>query len=148
MNYTVNLGSNIIEDCNAVLVVEDLEVFRFRERSGDGQLVVDFDIRNEKGEKLAVIAKNNVVFAAEGFRMRNLPTESFVEDAAGKIYARVKEVSSGLLSVEGEFCVNGFSVSITPEKLVAGGLTMKGNSIRGFGKAINLKKGSFAIGSR
>ena len=147
MNYTVNLGSNIIEDCNAALIVEDLVVFRFRERDGDGQLVVDFDIRNEKGERLAVIAKNNVVFAAPGFRILNLPSESLVEDSAGKIFARVKETALGLLSIEGEFCVKGFSVSITPTKLVAGGLAMIGNRICGFGKAISLKKGSLAIGS-
>ena len=148
MNYTVNLGSNIIADCLAALVIEDIEVFRFRERSGDGQLVVDFDIRNNAGEKLVVIAKNNTVFAAPGFCVKNLSAESFVEDGTGKLYARVKEISPGLLSVEGEFCVEGFAVSITSAKLVAGGITMSGNRISGFGKAICLKKGSAAIGSR
>ena len=44
--------------------------------------------------------------------------------------------------------VEGFAVSITSAKLVAGGITMSGNRISGFGKAICLKKGSAAIGSR
>ena len=148
MNYTVNLGSNIIEGCAAVLVIEDVEVFRFRERTGDGQLVVDFDIRDPDGEKLIVVAKNNVVFAAKGFVTQNLASESRVEDASGKVYARVKEVAAGVISIEGQFCVKGYTISITPQQLVAGGVTMVGNHIKGFGKAIWLKSGSFAIGSR
>lgn len=41
----VNLGSNIITDCEAVLVVNGSEVFRLRERDSDGRLICDFDVR-------------------------------------------------------------------------------------------------------
>lgn len=52
MNYTILLGTNVIKDCQAVLIIDGVEVFRLRDRAGDGQLVVDFEIRNQKNEKL------------------------------------------------------------------------------------------------
>jgi hypothetical protein len=148
MKSTVILGTNIIADCDSALVVGDVEVFRLRERTGDGQLVVDFDIRNEKDEKLVVVAKNNVVHAAKGYSVLNLPSRSSVRDETGKQIVDVKEISTGTISIIGDFWIKGFHVSITDEHLVAGSITMKGNKISGFGKAILLKRGAFMIGSR
>ncbi len=43
--------------------------------------------------------------------------------------------------------MNAYHVEVTDKMLRAGGVTLKGNKIEGFGKAIVLKKGSFAIGT-
>jgi hypothetical protein len=148
MKSTIILGTNIIADSDSALVVDDVEVFRLRERSGDGQLVVDFDIRNEKGEKLVVIAKNNIVHAAKGYSATHKPSESIVLDPSGQVIAKVTEIDSGTIGIIGDFWIKGFHVSITDEQLVAGPVTMKGNKVAGFGKAIWLKPGAFMIGAR
>jgi hypothetical protein len=49
-SYTIILGSNEIGYCDAALVVEGEEVFRVREEE-NGQLLVERDIKNEKGEQ-------------------------------------------------------------------------------------------------
>ena len=148
MSYTVNLGSNQITNCDAVLEIDGLEVFRLRERIGDGQLVVDFDIRDAANNRLATIAKSNVVHAAAGYIVKNLAKESRVEDASGKTVARVVEQSTGVISIEGEFWVNGKNVSITPLEAVIGGCTIRGSKISGFGKAISVSTNGFSIGCR
>ena len=142
----VLLGSNVIEDCDAALVVNGAEVFRLRERMGDGRLVCDFDVRDKSGNRLARVAKNNVVYAAQGYKVQNLPSESFVADADGKVIARVQEVSPDTIKITGEFWIEGHHVLITDDSLVSGGVTMSGNVISGSGKAIAISPNSVMIG--
>ncbi len=143
----VNLGSNIINNCDAALVVNSVEVFRFRERSSDGRLVCDFDIRDKNGDRIAKIAKDRVAFVADGFKMHDLPKECYVEDSNGNIFARAKETGHDELTITGDFWINGHHVIITEDKLVSGGITMSGNIISGFGKAISIGPNNFAIGT-
>ena len=70
---TLYLGDNEITDCQQALVVEGTEVFRLRDRTHDDQLVVDFDVRNQAGARLAKIAKNHVVYIAEHVESRSRP---------------------------------------------------------------------------
>jgi hypothetical protein len=85
----VILGSNIIENCDAALIVNETEVFRLRSRYKDGRLVCDFDLRDKNGTRIAKISKNNVVYAAEGYKVHNFPRESYIQDSNGNILARV-----------------------------------------------------------
>jgi len=143
----VNLGSNIINDCDAALIVNGTEVFRLRERASDGRLICDFDLRNENGDRIAKIAKDRVVHAAEGYRMHDLPKECYVEDQNGKVVARVQETGHDEITVTGDFWIEGHHVLITNDALVSGGVTMSGNIINGFGKAISIDPNSFSIGT-
>ncbi len=143
----VNLGSNIINDCDAALIVNGTEVFRLRERASDGRLICDFDLRNENGDRIAKIAKDRVVHAAEGYRMHDLPKECYVEDQNGKVVARVQETGYDEITVTGDFWIEGHHVLITNDALVSGGVTMSGNIINGFGKAISIDPNSFSIGT-
>ncbi len=147
MPQTVLLGSNRIVDCDSALVVEGAEVFRLRERGKDGHLVVDFDLRDASGTRIAKIAKNYVAHAAPGYEFSNRKGISeVIETATGQVVARVEERGPDTIAVTGTFNVKGYTVQITSDSLVAGGVTMDGNEIRGFGKAIELKRGSFGIG--
>lgn len=143
----VNLGSNIINDCDAALVVNGIEVFRLRERSSDGRLICDFDLRKEKGDRIAKIAKNRVTYAADGYEMHDLPKECHVKDPKGKIVARVQETGHDEITITGDFWIDGHHVVISDSSLVSGGITMSGNVISGFGKAISIKPNSFSIGT-
>ena len=143
----VYLGNNLIRNCEAVLIVERVEVFRLRERSGDAQLVVDFDVRDKDGNKIAKIAKNNVVFVAEGYEKVNGPKESFVRNIkTGEIIAKAEELSDTSIRIIGDFWIDGFHVSISNDALVFNSITLAGNRINGFKKGIVLDSKSMGIG--
>jgi len=143
----VNIGSNIINDCDAALVVNGVEVFRFRERNSDDRLVCDFDIRDKNGKRIAKIAKDRVVHVANGFKMHDLPKECYVEDSSGNLAVHVKETGHDELTIIGNFWIDGHHVVITKDSLVSGGMTMSGNIISGFGKAISISPNNFTIGT-
>ena len=143
----VNLGGNTIIDCAAALVINGSEVFRLRQRESDGRLICDFDIHGKDDGRIAKIAKNNIVYAAEGYRVHNLPRESYVQGPDGSPVARVREVANDEIAITGVFWVKGHQVVITETSLVSGGITMSGNVIKGFGKAISINPGSFSIGA-
>ncbi len=145
---TILLGNNTITNCEAALVVNGVEVLRIRERSGDGQLVVDFDVRAEDGTRLAKVAKNNVVHAAPGYKVVHAPSESYVvQPDTDTVIAKVEELSSGTIRITGEFWIDGYHVSITPGKLVAGTTTISGTTVDGFRRALVLRPGAVGIGS-
>lgn len=142
----VNLGSNIIENCDAALVVNGTEVFRLRHRNSDGRLICDLDVRDKNGTRIAKVAKNNVMYAADGYEVHHLPRESYIQDSVGNILARVQEIGNDEIKITGEFWVDGHQVLISDDALVSGGITMSGNTVRGFGKAISIEPNSFSIG--
>jgi len=142
----VFLGTNEIRDCQAALVVNGVEVFRLRQRGDDGRLSVDFDVRDASGKRLAKVAKNNVVHAAQGYSVKHGAHESAVLGPDGTTIARVQELTEDALRITGEFWIEGHHVSIADDALVSGGITLSGNLIIGFGAAIKLDPGSFVIG--
>jgi hypothetical protein len=111
-------------------------------------LVCDFDIRDKNGNRIAKVAKNNVVYAADGYEVHHLPRESYIQDSNGNILARVQEIGEDEIRITGEFWVDGHRVLISDDTLVSGGITMAGNTIRGFGKAISIEPNSFSIGTK
>ena len=146
MYANLYLGTNLIKNCDAALIVNGVEVFRLRERTGDGRFVVDFDLRDSEGNRIAKIAKNNVVFAAEGFERVNEASRSFVRDTrSGHIAAMVEELQDGSVKVTGDFWIDGFHVAITQDDLIAGGFAMDHVAIDGFHKAIVLTPGQVNI---
>ena len=142
----VILGNNTIENCDAALVVNGTEVFRLRSRDSDGTLICDFDVRDRDGARIAKIAKNNVVYKANGCEVHNLPKESYIQDANGKVLARVQEIGIYEIRITGEFWVDGHHVLISDDALVSDGFILSGNTISGFGKAISIEPNSFSIG--
>jgi hypothetical protein len=142
----VNLGSNIIDNCDAALVVNGTEVFWLRNRESDGRLISDFDVRDKSGNRIAKVSKNNVVYNAEGYEVHHLPRESFIRDSKGRILIRVQEIGIDEIRISGEFWIDGYQVLITDNSLISGGITMSGNIVRGFGKAISIEPNRFSIG--
>jgi len=144
----MDLGSNIIHNCDAALVVNGVEVFRLRERSGDGQLVADFDVRDEQGDLIAKVAKNNVVYGRPGMRVNHGPKFTEVLDpTTGTTYARAEEVSTNTIRITGTFTIDGYTIVATQAALKIGGITMSGNIIQGSRRAIVLQQGNFSIGA-
>jgi hypothetical protein len=147
VSWTVLLGNNRIIDCDAALVVEDVEVFRLREHDRDGNLVVDFDVRAADGTLIAKIARNYVAHVADGYEYRNQkPVAEVIETETGLVVARVAQQGSDTVAITGTFHVNGYPVLIVPDRLVADGVELSGSEIRGYGKAVVLRRGFIGIG--
>jgi len=144
----VILGDNIILDCDAALFVNGTEVFRLRKRESDGRLMCDFDVRNKNGARIAKVANNNVVYAAEGYEVHQLPGESNIQDTDGQFLARVRETSHDEIRITGEYWVDGLQVLISDDGLRSGGNLLSGNTVMGFGKAISIESNSLSIGIR
>jgi hypothetical protein len=144
---TLILGDNEIADCDAALVMDGEEVFRLRERSHDGQLVVDFDLRDHDDARLARIAKSHVVYCAPGVQPRSRPGRyEVVRINGGDSLAVVEGLSPTSVRVTGTFFVRGWKVESTTNGVRLGGMLLTRNRIQGCGKAIELRRGSMAIG--
>jgi hypothetical protein len=144
---TLILGDNEIIDCDAALFVEGEEVLRLRDRLTDGQLVVDFDLRAANGTRIAKISKSYNAHVVEGYEHRRGPNwAEVVERSTGRIVARVDAPSLDAVRMVGTFYVRGYNVVIAWDGLVAGGNIISGNTIKGFNRAIALRRGSVMIG--
>jgi hypothetical protein len=53
MTTDVYLGSNPIRNCTAAPVANGVKVFRLRKRTEVGRLIVDFDVRDQKGNRIS-----------------------------------------------------------------------------------------------
>lgn len=147
MPYTLVLGDNEVANCDAAIVVEGVEVFRLRDRERDGKLIVDFDLREPDGKRIAKIAKNYVASAAEGYEHQNRTGISeVVETETGRAVARVEELAPRRVKVTGTFCVEGLTVQITDTGILLGTNRISGCRITGFGKAIQFDRKHLAIG--
>ena len=143
----IDLGSNKIIDCDAVLFVNGQEVFRLRSRDSDGRLVCDFDLRSEDGERIAKIAKNHIIVKGkDGFSYYTGEMESPVKDSNGNMIARVQEIGLEHIAITGDFWIDGLHVRITDDALEIGGNLFVGNTISGFRKAIVIEKTGLGIG--
>jgi hypothetical protein len=71
--YTLTLGNNDISNCDAALVIEGEEIFRVRD--DQGILLVDCDVLNDKGERMAKIVRNTPIVVSDGFRAHIKPGE-------------------------------------------------------------------------
>ncbi len=143
----VLLGNNAIDNCDAAVVVNGIEVFRLRERAADERLVCDFDVRDKAGRLLAQVAKNSVVMAAQGYKVENSARESSVIGPSGRVIARVEEVERNTVKITGEFWIGSYHVVITDQALTLGGCTLSGRTFSACGKAIILGPGSATVGN-
>ncbi len=147
MAETLLLGNNRIVDCDAALVVEGVEVFRLRERAHDGQLVVDFDLRDQTDERLATIAKNHVVHVSPSLEVKSQPgLYQVLNPQSGEVLASVEEITAGTVKVTGTFWIKGFCISVGEDETKIGGITFSRNTIQGFKTAIQVGRGTFGIG--
>jgi hypothetical protein len=148
-SYTMILGTNEIAYCDAALVIEDEEVFRVREEE-NGELLIDCDLRNHLGERIAKIVRNTPVFVDDGYEAKirpNAPSE-VIHKESGKIIARIARVGRRTISVTGPFFVKGCFVYATEDGLSIRppGANIVRNRITGWGTAVKADKTSTRIG--
>lgn len=148
---TMILGDNEIRNCEQALILEGEEVFRLRERENDGQLVVDFAVRDENGQMLAKIFKNHVMHRAPHLEIRSQPGRyEVVRTETGSSVAMVEEVSPVAVRVTGTFCVKGCKVEITTAgiRISPGGNLISKNMVDGHEVATRLDRNTVVLGGR
>lgn len=101
------LGTNQISNCGAALVIDGVDVFRLRSSETDNQILVDFDIYGQDRTRLARVAKNQVVYAAEGYATSATSSSCEVTGPSGEVLARVEKVAPGWLKINGIFWSHG-----------------------------------------
>jgi hypothetical protein len=146
-SYTMILGGNEIAHVDAALVLEDEEVFRVREDDA-GRLLIDCDLKDQQGQRIARIAKNTPVFVAEGYRAKIIPGEpsEVIRVADQQVVSRIERLGPHKISVTGTFNVDGLFVSATPHGIYISNAVIRSNTISGFGTGIWLQKNSLTIG--
>lgn len=145
---TLILGGNTIENCKPALVVGDREVFRLQPKTGDGHLVVDFDLCDAAGKPVATIVKNAVVKALPGVVVKHGPAFSEVVGADGAVIGRADEVGSGSVRVSGRFGAAGAIVHAKADVLeLPGSGTMRGCTFTASGVAVSIDgRGAISLG--
>ena len=145
-SVTILLGSNVIHNCQSVLIVNDKEVFRLREGQSNHQLLCDFDVHREDGQRIAKIAKNQVVYAAPGYTYHATPNRAEVIDGNGNAVASVDRIDATTLKIKGAFHVDGYTATITDDAIEASNFHSSGSYFDGLGTAISIGPGQILIG--
>jgi len=135
-----------VVDCQAALVVDGAEVFRLRDRDRDGKLIVDFDIREPGGQRIAEVSKNYVANAGPAHEYRNRTgMAEIVERATGRRVVRVQELGLRHVRVLGTLWIGNLRVDIGESAIVVGDSSMSDIVMRGGGTAVTI--GRSGIGS-
>jgi len=145
--YTVILGNTEITNCDAALVLEGEEVFRIREEE-NGALMIDCDIRDQEGNRIAKIAQSSVVFTADGFRAQLAPGQpaEVIRKATGEVMAKIERLGQRKIKVAGSFWVDGIGVVAKRDGLFVGPTLISKNTFRGWGTPIKLGRGQAGLG--
>ena len=146
-SYTMILGGNEITHVDAALVLENEEVCRVREDDA-GRLLIDCDLKDKQGQRIAKIAKNTPVFVADGYRASIIPGEpsEVIRTVDEQVVSRIERLGPRKISVTGTFNVGGVFIAATPHGIYTSNGVIRGNTISGFGTGIWLQKNDLIIG--
>jgi hypothetical protein len=147
----IKLGSNSVSDSSGVIVIDGAEVVGL-ELGTDGRPLLHVDVYGPGGKHIAKLWRNSWVFGnREDFVMtRTADHVSMTEKATGRVIvdARLAQHGKPTVAVTAAdlYGPKGLHVNIDADgTLHAGGVSLSGNTINGFGKAIVV--GSTGIGS-
>lgn len=135
---TINLGTNKFINCGTALLLRGEEVFHLREGENTDQLLVDFDLYNQKDERLLRVKKNQVVHAAPGYAVRVEAKKVTVTDEQGVVVATAEQTDLDTVSVTGTFWRHGVCCVITSSELKCGGLTTRNGTSTNCGAGISI----------
>ena len=138
--FAVRLGGNTYINTPNLIVYKGTPVFRIR-RSDDGTLGIDFDVFDEKGQRVATFAKGVVVQGDEAnYKIDSgHETYSVTERSSSRVVARVQRrgVQGAELDVHVHmYLPNGFLLDAGPQATNLGGATLIGNVFKNCGAGI------------
>ncbi len=147
-NFRVKVGGNTFVNARNLILYKDECLFTIK-RTEDGFIGIDFDVFDEKGERLATIRRGNVVQGNTDDYIINHPLDRYfvVEKATGKTICDVRRRSK---SPDAELEVSvrlytrdGFLIDVSPNGTNLKGVHFSGNTFNNVetGIAINSSPG-------
>ena len=147
----VRLGSNTVRDTTGVIEVDGVELVGL-ELGNDGKALLDLEIYNARGERLAKLRKNEwVVGDKQQFTLlRTADHVSMTDKTSGRLILdallSTKSINVAAADLYGP---SGSHVRVRADGVLeAGGNYFAGNTISGFGKAIVVGSTGISIGQR
>ena len=131
-NFKIKIGGNYFINCKSLISFNNQPVFRrIERRDTDGRLGLDFDVYDDKGQKIATIRRGNVVQGdTQAYEMKHLADcDKVIEKTTGRIIAEInKKPSDADIAVSvNMYLQNGFLLEVTPDSINVGSSQMIGN---------------------
>ena len=152
-NFKIKLGGNYFINCESLISYDNQPVFRrIERRDTDGKLGLDFDVYDDKGQKIATIRRGNVVQGnTSAYEIKHLANcDKVIEKSTERIIVEInKQVPDADIAVSVHmYLPNGFLLEATPDRINVGTLTMKGSTVSNckIGIAIGRSTGGAGIG--
>jgi len=126
-NFTVKIGSNYYTNTPNIIVYKGDNLFTIKRSESSDVLGIDFDINNEKGEKIAVVKQGRIYSGDAGLYERTITQDQYVlkEKKSGRVICDIKKntlVDKAELEVNVSlYTKDGFLINATPEKTNIGG---------------------------
>jgi hypothetical protein len=145
----VRLGSNVVSDTTGVIQVDGKEIVGL-EQGRDGKALLDIDVWSSTGEHLAKLVKNSWVFGdrSKFDFVRTADHVNMSEKANGRVILDAALQQSAVdIAAADLYGPKGFHVYLDGDgTLHAGGVSLAGTAIKGFGKAIVVGSTGITIG--
>lgn len=135
---TLNLGSNLYINCGSAVTLAGLDIFNLRSGANNDQLLCDFDILAKDDTKIAVIRKNQVVYAASGYTMETGQKEVIIKEPDGSVFATAKATALDAVSITGTFWHKGRCCVIEENQMSVGGIIMRAGKFLNCGTGISV----------
>ena len=141
-NYFEKTGK--FEGRSIPLLVRGVDIFKI-ERGTDEQLLLSTEVRDEKGDLLVKVSRNNVVYAKPGeVKVTETPKETRglrrleARRANDDLVLEVDVKSVSEIEINGLFFVKGVRVEASKKGLRINGLTLAHNQMTDNGTAISI----------
>jgi hypothetical protein len=147
----IKLGNNTIRNSTGVLEIDGKEVIGM-DLGNDEKLLLYAQIYGADGAHLARLWKGKPAFGGDAFDVtRTRERITLVEKGSGRVVfdARLAQLGKPLIEVlrADLYGPGGSHVEVRADgSVVAGGVTLTGNTIDGFGSAIAIGRSGFTIG--
>jgi len=136
----LNIGSNIIHNTSGVIRVLGKKQIYLESEERDRQLLLTMDIYNSKGNHIAKLSRNTWEFNDDNrFEVKiSLPSIKLIDKTSGDILIEVNVVDKGTIQIlQGKFYTHeGSLIEITPQFLRIENITMRDNTIDGYGSIV------------
>ncbi len=138
-DFELLLGGNTIAGSSGVITSHGKELISL-EVGGTGELLVNVDVYDPKGQHVAKLHHNSWAFNDASYKVRTQKSDLVLTDGAGNVVLEVNAGTPGHATIRRAelYTPKGTLIQATPEDLRIGGMTFRGSEMRGFGTAFDL----------
>ena len=142
------LGSNEFIDTSAVIVADGIDQVVLEIGKRDDEVLLTMEVFDESGSHIARLRRNAWAFNVPGLTVTTSPGDLTLSDG-GKVILRAAVLRKDAIEVtDGEFFTpKGTRITIRPDGLHVGGLTLRGNRLVAMGAGLVITSVGIGIGA-